>query len=159
MAYKDMMEMPGVLKPALLLLTLLQIIFMASPGVRGWFWFICLTSILEFLAAIAVVAVVFLDLTFTRSGQFVIIELAYSGAFCVCSALNTIYYFCNIFYHFNFWFLLATIVSVLLVLAYGLQALMAWTSMSASRTSSSHTSNQATAGPPPTVYPAGANPA
>ncbi|CAI2341806.1 unnamed protein product [Caenorhabditis sp. 36 PRJEB53466] len=158
MGYQEMKEMPQVLKPVLLLLTLLQIIFMASPGLRGWGWFVCLTSILEFIAAIGVFAAVFFDLLFTKSSQWVLIELAYSAVFCVFSALNTIYYFCNIFYHFNFWFLLATIVSVLIVLAYGLQTLVAWTSRSGGPATSS-TGNQATAAPPPSAYPAGVNPA
>ncbi|KAF1765688.1 hypothetical protein GCK72_005641 [Caenorhabditis remanei] len=158
MGYQEMKEMPQVLKPALLLLTLLQIIFMASPGLRAWGWFVCLTAILEFITAIGVFGAVFFDLLFTKSGQWVLIELGYSAVFCVCSALNTIYYFCNIFYHFNFWFLLATIISVLLVLAYGLNTLVHWTARTGT-TSTSSTSNQATAGPPPSAYPAGINPA
>ncbi|CAB3405505.1 unnamed protein product [Caenorhabditis bovis] len=158
MGYQEMKTMPHLLKPVLLLLTLLQIIFMASPGARGFFWFVCLTSILEFLVAIANFAANFLDLMFTSSSQYIVIELAASGIFCVCSALNTIYYFVNIFYKFNFWFLLATADSVFLVLAYGLQALLNWSA----RGIASSSNNQATAMPPPgsaTAYPAGVNPA
>uniref|UniRef100_A0A8R1E2T5 MARVEL domain-containing protein n=1 Tax=Caenorhabditis japonica TaxID=281687 RepID=A0A8R1E2T5_CAEJA len=160
MSYHEMKQMPGMLKPLLLVLTLLQIIFMASPGLRGWGWFICLTSILEFITAIGVFAAVFFDLLFTKSSQWTLIELAYSAVFCVCSALNTIYYFCNIFYHFNFWFLLATVASVLIVLAYGLQTLVAWTDRTGT-VSSSGTGNQATAAAPPqpSPFPAGVNPA
>ncbi|PIC45534.1 hypothetical protein B9Z55_005518 [Caenorhabditis nigoni] len=159
MGYQEMKEMPQVLKPAFVLLTLLQIIFMASPGLRGWGWFICLTSILEFITALGVFAAVFFDLLFTKSGQWVLVELGYSAIFCVCSALNTFYYFVNIFYLFNFWFLLATINSVLLVLAYGLNALVHWTARTSGTSSTSSTGNQATAAPPPSAYPAGVNPA
>ncbi|CAD6192109.1 unnamed protein product [Caenorhabditis auriculariae] len=157
MSYGQMKEMPHILKPALLLLTLLQIIFMASPGLRGFGWFVCLTSILEFIVAIAVVAAFFVHISIIDHSYYNLGELGYSAVFAVCSVLNTVYYFCNIFYHFNFWFLLATAVSVFLVLAYGLQALVCFNNRNIS-SSGGGGSNQATAAPPPS-FPAGVNPA
>ncbi|CAI5442818.1 unnamed protein product [Caenorhabditis angaria] len=159
MSFDKMKSMPDALKPLILLLTFLQIIFMASPGLRGFGWFICLTSILEFLAAIGIFLGFFFGVSFFATTTYSLLELGVSAAFCVCSALNTVYYFVNIFYLFNFWFLLATAASVLLVLAYGLQTLVNWSA----RGIQTRSTNQATAQPPPPppggAFPAGVNPA
>ena len=153
-----------MMKGFILLLTLLQIIFFAIPSHRQFFWFACMTAILELLIAVLLVVIFFVDLSLIYGPQWTMAELVVSAIFCVMSALSTIYYFCNIFYGFNFFYLLCTAISIGLVLAYGLNALIMFRARGIA--SAQHGGNQATATPaPPTgnwpagSYPGGGNPA
>ena len=99
-----------------------------------------MTAILELIVAVLLVAIFFADLSLIYGPQWTMAvsvsiqinfkqknifqELVVSAIFCVTSALSTIYYFCNIFYKFNFFYLLCTAISIGLVLAYGLNALI-----------------------------------
>ncbi|CAI4232980.1 unnamed protein product [Auanema sp. JU1783] len=112
MSFDDMKTLPHVIKPFTLFLVILQMIFLFSPSYKDFGWFPMTTTILMLIVSTIVFVFFALDVAIvTRSPYWPLAELIYAGVFAVSSAINTFYFFFNIFTPFNFWFVLGTVSS------------------------------------------------
>ncbi|VDN37161.1 unnamed protein product [Cylicostephanus goldi] len=63
MTMYDMKELPHLVKPATLILVILQTIFVFSPGYRGFQWFVIMTTIVQLIVCVLVFLAMLADIT------------------------------------------------------------------------------------------------
>ncbi|CAJ0606110.1 unnamed protein product [Cylicocyclus nassatus] len=157
MALYDMKELPHLVKPASLILIILQIIFVFAPGYRGFGWFVIMTTIIQLIVGVLVLLGMLVDIGLVRTSMWAVAEIGYSAAFTLFQAINFFFFLVNVFGHFNFWLLLGVFTSALLCLVWLFNAFQWW------RARTPPPPSQPTTTPPPPKftpsYPAGVNPA
>lgn len=155
-----MKELPHLVKPVTLILTILQTIFVFTPGYRAFGWFVITTTIIELI----ICALVFTLIAVNASGMlsapmWPTAEMTYSGVFVVFQVINFFYFIVNMFGHFHICLLFGTFESAVLTVVWLFNAYQ-W--FRARTPAPAPGGNQATAAPPPNFqpnFPAGVNPA
>ncbi|WKX97833.1 hypothetical protein Q1695_013486 [Nippostrongylus brasiliensis] len=159
MAFYHMRELPHLVKPVTLILTILQTIFMFAAGYRGFGWFIYTTTIIELIVCTVVFTVVGGDAELVNMPMWPMAELTYSGVFVVFQIIDFFYFLVNMFSHFNAWLLFASFESAFLTIVWLFNTYQWFRSRTPATAAAG---NQATAAPPPNFPPnfaPGANPA
>ncbi|KHJ82370.1 hypothetical protein OESDEN_17936 [Oesophagostomum dentatum] len=113
MALADMKELPHLVKPATLILIILQTIFVFSPGYRAFGWFVIMSTMIELILCVLVFLAMLANISaLIDAPMWPMAEMTYSGIFAVFQVIDFFYFIVNMFGHFNFWLLLG-VVSVL----------------------------------------------
>lgn len=162
MALYDMKELPHLVKPAALILVILQTIFVFSPGYRSFGWFVITTTIIELLVCVTLVLAMVLNVTaLYNAPMWPMAEMTLSAVFVVFQLINFFYFIVNMFRHFNLFLLFGMVEAALLGIIWLFNAYQ-WFRARTPASSASNGNQTGTGSQPrfPTSsYPSGVNPA